>query len=96
MSIRRLIIDILIPYHPELIEYAQRISNLNDTDGVALQIVEHDERTKTIEMTIEGEDLSFDSIKEIVEELGGSVHSLDLVSAGSRIVESCTKHQGKI
>ena len=96
MTIRRLIIDMLIPHHPEVIEYAQRISSLNGTDGVALQVVEHDERTKTIEMTVEGDDLSLNSIKKIVEELGGSVHSVDMVSAGSRIVESCAKRQGNI
>jgi len=47
-------------------------------------------------MTLEGEDLSFDSIKDIVERLGGSVHSVDIVSPGSRIVESCAGRQGKV
>jgi len=96
MTIRRLVIDVLIPHHPEVIEYAQRISSLDGTDGLALHVLEHDESTKTVEMTIEGENLSLDSIKEIVEELGGSVHSVDMVSAGSRIVESCARRQGNV
>lgn len=96
MSIRRLVIDVLIPHHPEVIEYAQRLCGLKGTDGIALHVLEHDEKTKTVEITLEGEDLSFDSIKKIVEELGGSVHSVDMVSAGSRIVDSCTRYQRNI
>ncbi|MBD3368967.1 hypothetical protein GF402_01230, partial [Candidatus Fermentibacteria bacterium] len=51
-------------------------------------MLEVDEKTKTVEMTIEGRDLSLDAIRSVIEELGGSVHSVDRVSAGSRIVDS--------
>lgn len=93
MTLRRLVIDVLIPHHPEVIEYAQRLSSLEGTDGLAVHVLEHDERTKTLEMTIEGEDLSFDSIKRVIEDMGGSIHSVDMVSAGSRIVESRARRQ---
>ncbi|MEA2086058.1 MAG: DUF211 domain-containing protein [Chloroflexota bacterium] len=46
-----------------------------------------DEKTKTVEVTIEGKSLSFKAIKKVIEELGGSVHSIDMVSAGSKLVE---------
>lgn len=93
MTVRRLVIDVLIPHHPEVIEYAEKLSSLEGTDGLAVHVLEHDQRTKSIEMTIEGEDLSYDSIKKVVEQMGGSIHSVDMVSAGSRIVESCAKRQ---
>ena len=53
-----------------------------------MHVLEVDERTKTVEMTIEGDALSFEGIKKVIEEIGGSVHSIDRVSAGSKIVES--------
>jgi len=91
MTIRRLVIDVLIPHEPSEIVYAERLSELNGTEGATVHVLEVDEKTKTVEITIEGEALSFEDIKEIIEELGGSVHSVDRVSAGSRIVDSKAK-----
>jgi hypothetical protein len=88
MPIRRLVIDVLMPLEPSIIPYATKISELKGTDGVNIHVLEIDEKTRTVEMTIEGEDLSFETIKEIIEEAGGSVHSIDRIAAGSRIVES--------
>jgi len=56
-------------------------------------VLEVDEKTKIVEVTIEGEALWFEDIKQVIEELGGSVHSIDQVSAGSRIIDS--KAEGK-
>ncbi len=88
MPIRRLVIDVLIPHDPSEITYADKISGLEGIEGVAVHLQEIDEKTKTVEMTIEGGDLSFEDIKKVIQELGGSVHSIDQVSAGSKLVES--------
>ncbi len=86
MRIRRIVIDVLIPHEPNVIEYAEKISGLESVDGVTVYVSEIDERTKTLEMAIEGEDIPFDQVIRTIEELGGSLHSVDEVSAGSRIV----------
>jgi hypothetical protein len=88
MPIRRLVIDVLMPLEPSIVECAEKISQLKNTDGANVHVLEIDEKTKTVEITIEGSNLSFDDIKEIIEKMGGSVHSIDRVAAGSRIVES--------
>jgi hypothetical protein len=88
MPVRRLVIDVLMPLEPSIVSCAEKISSLEHTDGVNIHVLEIDEKTRSVEMTIEGEDLSFDTIKEVIEDMGGSVHSIDRVSAGSRIVES--------
>lgn len=88
MPIRRLVIDVLMPLEPSIVEYAEELSELERTDGVNIHVFEIDERTRTVEMTIEGEDLSFEAIKQIIERYGGSVHSVDSISAGSKIIES--------
>jgi hypothetical protein len=88
MPVRRLVIDVLMPLEPSIVSYAEKISSLDNTDGVNIHVLEIDEKTRTVEMTIEGEDLSFETIKKVIEDMGGSVHSIDRVSAGSRIVES--------
>lgn len=87
MQIRKVIIDVLIPHTPDILAYAEKISDLEEVEGLTIGVVEVDERTKTLEMAIEGEGLSFSRIRETVEDLGGSIHSIDEVSAGSRIVQ---------
>jgi hypothetical protein len=87
MAVRRLVIDVLIPHEPGVLLYAEKLSDLDCTDALTIVVQEIDEQTKTLRMTIEGEDLSYKSIQKVIEELGGSVHSIDQVSAGSRTVE---------
>ena len=87
MAIRRLVIDVLIPHEPDVLTYANLINDLPGTDGITIDVVENDERTKTVEITIEGEDLPFENIKQVIEDTGGSIHSIDQVSAGNTIVK---------
>ena len=93
MTIRRLVIDVLVPHQPSEIVYAEKLSKLDGIEGTTVHVLEVDQKTKTVEMTIEGEALVFKDIKKIIEELGGSVHSIDRVSAGSRIIDSKAEGQ---
>lgn len=91
MTIRRLVIDVLIPHEPNEITYAEKLSQLSGVEGITLRVLWIDEKTKTVDMTIEGEALSFEDIRKVIEELGGSVHSIDRISTGSRIINSKAK-----
>lgn len=94
MAVRRLVIDMLIPHEPSEVTYAEKLSELNGVEGVTLHVLEVDEKTKTVEMTMEGENLSLEDVRAVIEELGGSVHSVDRVSAGSRVVDSKATGEG--
>ncbi len=86
MQLRRLLIDVLIPHEPDLFVFAEGLCKLDKVDGLTIHVVEVDDKTKTVEITIEGEELSFDAIKQTIEDIGGSIHSIDEISAGSKIV----------
>lgn len=88
MPIKRIVVDVLMPHDLDVLDFAEKIAGLNNVDGANVHVMEVDEKTKTVEVTIEGKSLSFKDIKKVVEELGASVHSIDMVSAGSRVVES--------
>jgi len=88
MPIRRIVVDMLIPHNLDVLDFAEKIAQVEQVDGANVHVLEVDENTKTIEVTIEGKSLSFKAIKKVVEEFGGSVHSIDMVSAGSRLIES--------
>ncbi len=86
MKVKRLVLDVLIPQDPSVLFFADKLSDMEKVDGVTIRVSEIDERTKSVEMTIEGEDLSIEDLICEIEDLGGSVHSIDSVSSGSRIV----------
>lgn len=86
MPVRRIILDVLVPRDPDVLVYAARLSELEGVDGVNIAVIEQDDRTRTVEVAIEGEDIPFDAVSATIDQIGGSVHSVDQVSAGSRIV----------
>ncbi len=61
---------------------------------MTIDVLENDERTRTIEITIEGESLIFTEISKVIEDIGGSIHSIDQVSAGANIIAP-SEHRGE-
>lgn len=94
MKIKKIAIDVLKPHEPNIIEYAKTLSELTGVDGVTIRSVEIDEKTESIEMSIEGSDIDFDEVRKTIESLGGSIHSVDLVSAGTKVVEPDNINEG--
>jgi len=82
-----LVLDVLKPHYPLMLEYAKALSELKDISGVNLSLYEVDQQTENIKITIEGDDLNYELIKEVIEELGGVIHSIDEIAAGRRLVE---------
>ncbi len=76
--IRRLLLDVLKPNHPSILELARLL-----TDGVAIQarltVVEMDDQTQTLQIEVSGEDIDFERLRETIDEFGASLHSIDEV-----------------
>ena len=81
-----LILDILKPHKPSILDFAKEIAKLGKDYSVNLRTREFDEKTETVEAIIKGQDLNYEKIVKAVEKLGGSVHSLDQANVGSTIV----------
>ena len=88
MAVKRLVIDVLIPHDPDIIGFSESLAEIHGVDGVTVHVLEIDEKTKTIEITVEGHDLTFVDIEEVIESYGGSIHSIDMVSAGKKLIDS--------
>ena len=86
-GIRRVVLDVLKPHSPRLTDLALMITRYEQVSGVNISLKEVDQNTESITLTIEGDDLSYDSIKEILEQAGAVIHSIDQVVAGKRIIE---------
>jgi hypothetical protein len=86
-AVRRLVIDVLKPHDPSSVEIARTVADLGGVDGVNVTLVETDREVQTLKLTIEGSDVNHETIETTVEELGGSVHSIDQVVCGESVVE---------
>lgn len=89
-GIRRIVLDVLKPHSPRLTDLALMISQDERVSGLNISLKEVDQNTESITITLEGDDLKFDTIKEILEQAGAVIHSIDQVVAGRRFVEEVT------
>lgn len=85
--VRRLVLDVLKPHDPPLVEFTTHLAELDSVDGVTSSLIELDKEVQNIKLTFEGPDVDFESIEETIEHLGGTVHSIDQVACGEHTVE---------
>ncbi|HHA19490.1 MAG TPA: hypothetical protein ENK70_07280 [Methylophaga sp.] len=76
---RKLVLDILKPHQPDALKFSSTLADLGTDYCVKLIVTEVDKNTESTIVTIEGADIHFDTIKEAVEQMGASVHSIDEV-----------------
>jgi hypothetical protein len=87
-KLKRLVLDVLKPRNPNIIEFAKALTALGDDYQVSLRVDEVDDKTESVILTVAGSDLDFEAIKGAINELGGSLHSIDEVEMGSTSVRA--------
>ena len=92
-KIRRVVLDVLKPHEPSIIEVAQRLAELPGVDGVNISLYEVDRMVENAKITVEGADLEYDSILSLIEDVGGTVHSIDEAVAGKVLIEGAPQLQ---
>ncbi len=92
--IKLLVLDILKPHSPNIIEYAKRIGGMKNMGGVNVTVEEIDERTETIRLTVKGSKINYEDLLDTIRDLGGTVHSIDEVSAGKKLVREIKAQKG--
>jgi uncharacterized protein len=93
--IRRLVLDILKPYDPEinivctelLDRYPDAVSDGSSISGINITVMTMDRLTQGVKIVIEGTNLDYDEINDILISLNCIIHSLDQCVAGDVIIE---------
>ncbi|ARS89739.1 DUF211 domain-containing protein [Natrarchaeobaculum aegyptiacum] len=85
--ITRLVLDVLKPHDPSVVAFTTAIGDLEGVEAATATVVEVDENVKTLRLTIEGNDLDLEAIREEVTDLSASIHSVDQVACGERPVD---------
>ena len=84
---RRIVLDVLKPHEPNGVDFTRAIANLSPDYQVRLTVIEVDEKTESVIVVIEGENIEFDPVNLLIKELGASLHSIDEVEIhGSKTV----------
>jgi hypothetical protein len=85
--IRRLVLDVLKPHKPNVVEVSEALSHLEGVEGVNIIINEIDQQVENAKVIVVGISISFEEIQKKLEEMGATIHSIDEVAAGKMIVE---------
>ena len=92
-KIRRIVLDVLKPHDPSIIEVSQRLATLPGVEGVNVSIYEVDRKVENAKITVAGTDLSYSAILEVIEDAGGTVHSIDEAVAGKVAIDDAPTFQ---
>ncbi len=95
-KIRLIVLDILKPHHPSILELASALSDTTGIDGIDISVYEIDSKVENVKVTVKGGNIDYNRIKDIVEEIGASIHSIDKVSAGRELIEEAHTHQDSV
>ena len=91
--IRRLVLDVLKPHKPSVVEVSEALSHLSGVEGVNIIINEIDQQVENAKIIVAGTSISFEEIRSKLQEFGATIHSIDEVAAGKTIVEEVTTPQ---
>jgi hypothetical protein len=88
MNTRRLVLDVdKAIARPSLLEIAEAISSCPGVEAANITVTEIDIETVGMDVTIEGQNLDYDTLVKAIETAGAVVHSIDQIVCGERVVE---------
>jgi len=79
VAVKRVVLDVLKPHSPDIHALAQVVAEQGAGWRVRIIVDEVDEKTESVIVTVEGDDIALDRVVEAIGSLGGSVHSIDEV-----------------
>jgi hypothetical protein len=85
--VRRLVVDVLKPHDPPLLDFTEAVADAESVESVCASLIELDTEVQNVEMSLEGEAVDFDAVEGRIEQLGGTVHSVDEVVCGEYLIE---------
>jgi len=87
-GLRRLVLDVLKPLKdPSIVDVALELAKVPGVEAVNITVNEVDVETLSLTVVIEGDNIDFNRVKLVFDEVGAAIHSIDQVVAGERLVE---------
>ena len=86
-KIRRIVLDTLKPMEPTIIEMAKMLSVIEGVSSVNISISQIDLKVEKAKITVEGENINYENVENLIKDMGASIHSIDEVVAGKDIID---------
>lgn len=94
LNVRRVLLDVDLSMRaPTLTAVAAAIQSSPGVAACSITVTEIDTETIGTDVTIEGENMDYESIVEAIEKTGAVVHSLDHLATGDRLIESVPRRR---
>jgi len=78
-TIKRLVLDVLKLRDPPLPDFASTLCALPNIEGVKVTLVEIDQNTESVKVTMEGDNINLDTVQKLMKDHGAVIHSIDEV-----------------
>ena len=75
-------------HEPSIVSFAIALEKVEGVTAVNCTLVEIDAKTENLKVVIDGTNMDFNLISDTVNDLHGSIHSIDQVVSGTRFVET--------
>jgi hypothetical protein len=76
-----------------MLTLADKLGDIDGIEGVDIALFEIDNKVENIKITLEGDDIDYQEVQEVVQDAGGSIHSIDKVSTGKQLIEEAETPQ---
>ncbi|MBI5060892.1 MAG: DUF211 domain-containing protein [Candidatus Aenigmarchaeota archaeon] len=87
-KIKRIILDVLKPQQPSILDFARFIAELDGIDDVNISLIEMDRNVESVKITIDGSDINYEEVERVVNENGATIHSVDDVFCSNKPTDS--------
>jgi len=83
VKVQRIVLDVLKPHSPNGLEFSTQLAESCPGCCFKLKVAEVDEKTETVIIIVESDDIPYDQVAEAIASMGGSIHSIDEVEVTS-------------
>lgn len=92
-KVRLIVLDILKPHSPNILELAEKLESLPSVLGVDITLFEMDNKVENVKLTLVGDSLRYNEIQDVIRDSGATIHSMDKVKAGHIVVQEAETQQ---
>jgi hypothetical protein len=79
LRITHIVLDVLKAHQPPLPEFASFVGELGGIKRVDVSVVEMDEKTESLRITIDGVNIDYEELRSHMAKQGAVIHSVDQV-----------------
>lgn len=79
VKVQRIVLDVLKPHIPNGLDFSIQLAEKCPGCRFKFKVVEVDEKTETVVLIVESDDIPYEHVSEAITSMGGTIHSIDEV-----------------